>query len=452
MHGNIWRFILFRIFFNCRFYYPVYAILFMDFGLSVKEFAILNAAWAATIVVFEVPSGAVADLIGRRILVIFSAVLMCIELLVLLAIPVGGGAIVFWAFLLNRIIGGISEAASSGADEALAYDTLPHATREEAWARIQARLLRLLPVGFMVSGLLGALVYDGKRLSSLLGIAGIDAHIPPAIAIKLPLVLTLGFALCALAVAIGMREPPRADPTCRPCSLRLAISAALQRTWEAAVWIWSSAWPLILILAGLVFDSMVRLFYTVAASYYRLIDIPEAFFGVIGVAAVGLSIGTSWILEHMVKHNRPRTNFYILSGIAMVGVISLAFPVRYWGAVFVLPLVLAMRMTHFFISNYLNAVTDSRNRATILSFRGLALNAGYGVVTLLYGLQSGWIAQSKGMTNQDAQANEEVFAQSLTWWPWYFLSTLILLGIGALWLQQRDNKRLTTTQHRNPAG
>ncbi|MCK4786025.1 MAG: MFS transporter, partial [Desulfobacteraceae bacterium] len=55
---NIRLFIAFKVLFNSRFYYPVFTILFLDFGLTVAQFAILNAVWAATIVVAEVPSGA----------------------------------------------------------------------------------------------------------------------------------------------------------------------------------------------------------------------------------------------------------------------------------------------------------------------------------------------------------------------------------------------------------
>ena len=437
VHENVWRFILFRVLFNCRFYYPVYAILFMDFGLSVREFAILNAAWAVTIVVLEVPSGAVADIVGRRALVILSAILMCLELLVLLWTPVGGGAVVFWAFLLNRILGGMSEAASSGADEALAYDSLPKDGRDEAWARVQSRLLRVQPLGFMITGLLGALVYDGEQLGKLLGMAGINLKIPQEVAMKLPLVLTLGLALAAAVVAVGMKESQGTKNTRHALSFRATCGDAFRRMLEAGIWIWRSAWPMILILTGLVFDSMVRLYYTVAASYYRLLEIPEAYFGVIGVASLGVAFSTSWIVERMVKVNRPRVNFAIVALLTLAGVTSLAFPIPYWGFVFVLPLVLAIRMAHFFISSYLNSVTDSKNRATVLSFRGLALNAGYGLVTLLYGLQSWWIARRGGFDTTKSTENAEVFAESLTWWPGYFLVTLVLLGIAAFCLQRR---------------
>ena len=66
--------------FNARFYYPVFSILFLDFGLTLSQFAILNAVWAATIVICEVPSGALADSFGRRNLLVLAGSLMVIEI------------------------------------------------------------------------------------------------------------------------------------------------------------------------------------------------------------------------------------------------------------------------------------------------------------------------------------------------------------------------------------
>ncbi|MFV1996174.1 MAG: hypothetical protein ACC661_12120 [Verrucomicrobiales bacterium] len=59
-------FLYFRVLFNARFYYPIYAILFLDFGLTIGEFAVLNFSWAVTIVVLEVPSGALAAFLRLR--------------------------------------------------------------------------------------------------------------------------------------------------------------------------------------------------------------------------------------------------------------------------------------------------------------------------------------------------------------------------------------------------
>ncbi|MFW5811251.1 MAG: MFS transporter, partial [Thermodesulfobacteriota bacterium] len=80
---NVRLFIAFRIFFNARFYYPVFTILFLDFGLTLEQFALLNAAWAASIVLLEVPSGALADTMGRRNLLVATGVLMVAEMALL---------------------------------------------------------------------------------------------------------------------------------------------------------------------------------------------------------------------------------------------------------------------------------------------------------------------------------------------------------------------------------
>ena len=77
---NVRSFTLFRVFFTARFYYPVYALLFLDYGLTLGQFAILNGLWAVTIVFFEVPSGALADTLGRRKLLVVAGLCMLMEM------------------------------------------------------------------------------------------------------------------------------------------------------------------------------------------------------------------------------------------------------------------------------------------------------------------------------------------------------------------------------------
>ena len=73
---NCRQFVLFRVLFNSRFYYPVLAILFIDLGLSATQYTLLNFAWAIVIVLAEVPSGVMADRIGRRPLVVAAGMCM----------------------------------------------------------------------------------------------------------------------------------------------------------------------------------------------------------------------------------------------------------------------------------------------------------------------------------------------------------------------------------------
>ena len=121
---NVRLFILFRIFFNSRFYYPVFTILFLDYGLSIEQFSLLNTVWAITIFLVEVPSGALADSLGRKQVLVASSLLMVAEMMVIGFVPLGNSNLIFWAFLINRVLSGLAEAMASGADEAIAYDSL----------------------------------------------------------------------------------------------------------------------------------------------------------------------------------------------------------------------------------------------------------------------------------------------------------------------------------------
>src|SRR6478752_5932973 len=106
LSGNPRRFIVFTVFYNARAYYPVLAILFLDLGLTLDQFVFLNLIWAATIFIFEVPSGALADTIGRRKLLITASVLMIVEMLCLLLAPRDGGSTLFLLCVINRICSG----------------------------------------------------------------------------------------------------------------------------------------------------------------------------------------------------------------------------------------------------------------------------------------------------------------------------------------------------------
>lgn len=63
---NVRYFLMFRSSYFARFYYPVFTLLYLDYGLTLSQFAMLNVVWAATIVLAEVPSGAFADTLGRK--------------------------------------------------------------------------------------------------------------------------------------------------------------------------------------------------------------------------------------------------------------------------------------------------------------------------------------------------------------------------------------------------
>jgi len=439
---NALCFVLFRIFFNCRFYYPVFTILFLDFGLTLQEFATLNALWAATIVVLEVPSGALADQFGRRRLVVASAVLMVLEMVCLVLMPLGGGALTFWCFALNRVLSGAAEACASGADEALTYDSLPEDGREVAWQRIQARLLRWSPLGFIFATVVGAVSYDAVRMTALAQALGLGVTFAPALTMRFPLILCLLTAVAALVTACRFLPAPT-EPV-RVVFDANGLGAAWRGVLATGRWILRTPAVLVLLLTGLLFDSFLRLFYSVASQFYRVLLIPAEFYGWIGAAGALLGFATAGWLERLSGWLTVSSAYRVVAGLILLGLAGMAHPLAVWGVWAVVPFWFGMRALHYFLTQHLNRVIPSPRRATALSFRGLSMNLAYGVIMHLFGLQTAWLA---GRLGPGADANG-IFTAAARSWPWAFAGCYALL-LG--WMAWRYRASLSELMRRPEA-
>ncbi|MBB5031088.1 MFS transporter [Prosthecobacter vanneervenii] len=421
-HSNASLFVWFRILFNCRFYYPVFTILFLDLGLSIGEFAALNVVWALTSVVLEVPSGALADRYGRRPLVVAAGILMVLEMAVLCLMQPGHHDLVLWLFVANRVLSGAAEACASGADEALAYDSLPEAERSTLWPQIMARLSRGMALGFVVSSIVGSVLYDPHSVAAMLRFMGLNADVAKTTTMKLPLLLCLGTAALCLVVTLRMTEARTPTP-------KMPMLQSMREAWGSILqtggWMWRTRAAFALIVFGLVFDSMIRLFLTVASNFYRLVGIEEGWYGVIGTGVSLLGLVTAGWMETSARVMNVRQNFLWLGLVVLGGLLAAAHPQPGWaGVALVVPLFLSMRFLQFFLSHYLNEIVDSAQRATALSFRGLTINLAYGTLTLLFGWQTGWVGGRLHLSADDPR----VFAESLKLWPWWFAGTVVLAG------------------------
>ncbi len=412
MARNIPLFIAFRLLFNARFYYPIFAVIQLDYGLTMSQFALLNAIWAVSIVLLEVPSGALADRIGRKRMVVIAAALMVLEMAVIAFIPFGNVTLIFWAWVINRILSGAAEAAASGADEALAYDSIPEAEQKARWPKVLSRLMSLSSCAFIVAMLVGSAVYDPNLVNKALTWIGSELSVEKETVIRFPIYLTLITGICALIVSLFMKEPKSDSGHDESTSMWGDI-------FEVGKWILKNPFVYALILAALVHDSVVRIFLTTASEYYRLIDIPVVWFGVIGAAFAGLGIFTPKIAEWLVNNRSIRTNYLLVSLFTLLGLFGISLAIPHWGVAMVVFFGISYGFLNFFGSHYLNAEVDSKRRATVLSFRGLALNLGFGAVSLIYGGILRYL-RSEGL--EETETNNEVFRQSLHWLPWVFLA------------------------------
>ena len=416
---NCRRFVAFRVFFNARFYYPVLAVLFLDLGVSATEYSLLNFVWAIVIVCAEVPSGALADRLGRRPLVITAGVCMVLEMLVLLLAPINGGLTLLFFCLLNRTLSGTAEAMASGADESLAYDSLVAESRTGEWPNVMAAVMHWQAVGMVIAMLVGATVYDPQLMNRILAFLGSNVQLEQSLTLRLPIMLNLISALVVLYLTLGMREPP--GPHVGPNAL--ARSENLWRDIVAAgKWILHTPIALFAIVGGVLIDSVIRLFLTFGSVFYRLIDLPAASFGIIGAAMAGLGMVVAPLARKLVLSGSLLRNYTILAGLTMLGLVGVALKIPLWGVLFAIPLGAAMTVLGFIISNALNAVVSSAQRATVLSFKGLVFNLGYGLSSLLFAL--GLRAM------RDTGDADQAFASAIEVLPLWLLFTLIVLALG----------------------
>ncbi|MDF7822553.1 MFS transporter [Pontiellaceae bacterium B12227] len=411
---NVRRFILFRLLFNARFYYPVFAVIFLDFGMTLGQFAILNAIWAATIILAEVPSGALSDLIGRKKLLILTSGLMVCEMAVWAFAPRNNPSVLFWLLAVNRVLSGLGEASASGSDEALVYESLEEAGMKDQWSHVLEITSKWQSVAFMFAMITGGLVYDPSLLSKVTGL-----DLQKDLTLRLPLYLTFITSILCWINCLGFCEAKQPHTTAKP-----SIGKAFAQTLTAGMWILKTPFALVVILAGAFADSMIRMFITLNSEYYRLIHYPEYALGLIGALIALFNFAIAPLARKLVDRKTPGFVFGTVMLLALGGFFGASFFIPYAGLVFSILLFAAFSITTFALSYYLNRMADNSKRATVLSFKGLALNLGYGFIGVVY---SGLLHQLSQSGNVEPGADALFISGTQYFWPYCLFGGLAVV-------------------------
>ncbi|MCP4721250.1 MAG: MFS transporter, partial [Desulfobacteraceae bacterium] len=412
---------------------------FLDFGLTVAQFAILNSVWAATIVLAEVPSGALADIIGRKRLLVFATLTMVVEVGMISFVPTSDLSLVFYVFLINRILSGLAEAAASGADEALAYDALKEQGNPDDWGRVLEVLARFQSLGFIIAMGTGAALYDPHLIKIFCRFFGLHLFLTQEITMRFPLYATFILALFACAATMGMKEIGQTAAVSATDSgdggHRISqVKQAFALTFKAGSWIFKTPFVLSVILFGMLFDSIIRMVITLSSQYYRMIHLPESLFGIIGSMVAMLGFVIPRIARKIAENQAPAQGVWITAILTISGLTFMNF---FWPWTGLLPAIItfsAMYFNGFFVSFYLNRETASEQRATVLSFKGLSYNLSYGMLGIGYALllkikkqalESGSSPESFKL--DPAIIENLVFKESFVWFPGTFLAGFVAL-------------------------
>jgi hypothetical protein len=341
-------------------------------------------------------------------------------------------------------LSGIAEAAASGADEAIAYDALKQAGLATEWPRVLEKLMRMQSITYMGAMSLGAAVYDPALMQRVVEWLGINIRLTQDITLRFPLYLTLIMAILTLVTTLRMREVKN-EPAKTGSSGRQnhqSIAASLRLTLKTGRWILRTPFALVIILMGLLFDNCIRMLVTLMSQYYRLIQLPEASFGLISSGMNLLGLFVPLLALKMVRNRSPRFNLMVMAALTLLGLIGVQYV---WPLIGLLPVILiriVMYLQNFFQSHYLNRITSSDQRATVLSFKGLSFNLAYGLIGILYSMLFAFLrdgARHAQPALSGSGLENWVFIRSLAWFPWYFMITLAAILGYAWWKLKKTN-------------
>ncbi|MER7459240.1 MFS transporter [Micromonospora sp. NPDC126480] len=169
--------------------YPVYALLFADTGLTVWQISTLFVIWSASSLLLEVPSGALADAVSRRLLLCLAPLVTAAGFALWVLVPS------YPTFAVGFLLWGAGGALVSGALEALVYTGLDQLGAAGRYARVIGRARTAGTLGALASIVFAAPVLAfGGYLA--VGAASVFA--------------------CLLAAAVATRLPDDREPSHPP--------------------------------------------------------------------------------------------------------------------------------------------------------------------------------------------------------------------------------------------
>lgn len=130
--------------------YAVYTLWFNDNGVTTSQISTAFLAWALTALVLEIPSGALADRVDRRHLLVGAFVVRAVGIGIWLLWPS------FTGLLIGAVLWAAHDAAASGAWEALIHDELTAVGHDRHYQTVMARVGQFSHLGVAAGTLAGA--------------------------------------------------------------------------------------------------------------------------------------------------------------------------------------------------------------------------------------------------------------------------------------------------------
>ncbi len=342
------------------FIWGVNTLFLLDAGLSNTEAFTANAFFTLGMVVFEVPTGVIADTRGRRASFLLGTItLLASTLIYLLMWHIEAP---FWGWALSSVAIGLGFTFFSGAVEAWLVDALA-------------------ATGF--TGNLESVFGKGQSVGGVAMLVGSvsGGYVAQATNLGVPYLIRSGLLAVTMVVAfLAMRDlgfKPRrgASPM---ADVRTVLRESIDQGWRNPPVRW------VMLAAPFTFGVSVYAFYAAQPHLLELYGDDTAY-GIAGLAAAilaGAQIAGGLLVPRLRKVFKRRTHSLIVStGIGVVALASIGLTHSFWVAIGLLVVwALTFSAAAPMRQAYINGLIPSQQRATVLSFDALMGSSG-GVVT-----------------------------------------------------------------------
>lgn len=332
---------------------PIVVPFYESNGLAMKDIMILQAIYSIAIVILEIPSGYLADVIGRRKTLILGAVFGTI------GFATYSFSYGFVGFLIAEIILGIGQSCISGADSAMLYDSLLERGEEKKYSRFEGRVISLGNMAEAAAGIIGGLL------------AGIT--------LRAPYIAQSFVAFIALPAAITLVEPSRKVPLMKAGIMEIIHIARFalfeDRTLRRNI-----------LFSAIIGCSTLTMAWF-AQPFFEYTNIKIGWYGLLWTS-LNLTVAITSYTAHRVESKLgQKWSILIIALMIPLGYLALGrFHIS--SGIIVLYLFYLIRgYATPVLKDYINRVTESHIRATVLSVRNFIIRLLFAIT----GPMLGWI-------------------------------------------------------------
>ena len=330
---------------------PIIILFFKENGLSLTEIMTLQGAYSLTVALFEVPSGYLADLFGRKACIVFSTIFSFVGFLFFCFFSG------FYYFLVAQILVGFAGSLISGSDSALIYDTLLQTNNKDDYAKIEGRNYAIGNFSEATAGIFGGFL----AVSS----------------IYLPVYVQTAFIFLSIPIAFTLVEPEIKNITSSKNSLQSIFILVKSTLIESSKLRWLIVYSSAMGVATL---SMAWF----SQPFFIAIDLPLVLFGIFW-ALLNFSSGISSYNSHYFSNKFNYKSLIYFSVIMSLSFFLLGFSIISYGLFFIFIIYFLRGIVTPILRNEINKITSSNIRATVLSVRSFIIRVSFAILAPVLG-------------------------------------------------------------------